>query len=94
MLQIHLCCETFDFSLVIKSLCLTVPAPPGPPLSKSMSQMSSFAEFFSFFFLFLEESSGGFSRDSSSDLLMSEDAQKGDSVERSGGIRKEKVFEF
>lgn len=48
------------------------PVPPGPPLSKSMSQMSSCAEFLSFFFFFLEGSYGGFSRDSSSDLLMSE----------------------
>lgn len=43
---------------------------PDVPLSKSMSQISSRA-FLSFFFFFLEASSGGFSRDNSSDLLIS-----------------------
>lgn len=66
-----LCYQTFDFSFV-KKLLSTVPALPGPALSKSMSQMSSCAESLSLFFFFLEGSSGGFSRDSSSDLLMSE----------------------
>lgn len=41
--------------------------------------MSS-SEFLSFFFFFLEGSSGGFSRESSSDLLMSEMEQTGDGV--------------
>lgn len=58
--------------------CATVPALPGPTLSKSMSQMSSCSESLSFFFFFLEGSSGGFRRDSSSDLLMSEVERMGD----------------
>ena len=71
--ELCLCCETLVFGH--KTQCSTVPEPPGPPLTMSMSQMSSWA-FLSFFFFFLEGSSGGFSRDSSSDLLMSENRRR------------------
>lgn len=51
---------------------LLSPVPPEPPLKMSMSKISSSAGFLSFFiFFFLGRSSGGFSRDSSSGLLMS-----------------------
>lgn len=54
------------------SLQQDLPALPGPILSKSMSQRSSWSCSFSFFLFFFEGSSGGLSRDSSSDLLISE----------------------
>lgn len=57
----------------------TVPVPPGPPKSASISKMSPCRGFLSFFFFFLEGSSGGFSRDSSSGLLMSEMERTGES---------------
>lgn len=61
-----------------------------PDLSgKSMSQMSSCAEFLSFFFFFLEGSSGGFSRDSSSGLLISEIERRGESVKAQEGYIKD-----
>ena len=73
-----MCGEASIFSLVKK---FTAPVPPCPLLSKSqMSQMSSWGEFFSLFFFFLEGSSGGLSRDSSSDLLMSTMEQRGELV--------------